>query len=75
MEHYLGTLKHPRNTKFITLEPQLWAIHVRFNDTKSNIEMSKLDKSFAGIILDRGIGPLTKKSSEIDASKQVTKQP
>jgi len=24
MEHYLGTLKYPRHTEFITLVPQLW---------------------------------------------------
>jgi len=24
MECYLGTLKHPRHTKFTTLEPQFW---------------------------------------------------
>ena len=44
------------------------AIHVRFNDIKPDIEMSKLDGSFADIRLDEGIGPLIEQPSETDPS-------
>ena len=70
MEHYLGTLKHPRQTSVVEE-----AIHVRFNNTKPNTEILELDESFANIRLDEGIGPLTEKPSKTYASNQVTEQP
>ena len=50
------------------------AIHVRFNDTKPDIEILELDESFADIRLDEGIGPLTEQSIGKEASNQITKQ-
>ena len=40
------------------------AIHVRFNDTKHDTKISKLDESFVDIRLDKGIGSLTEQTSE-----------
>lgn len=35
------------------------AIHVKFNDTKPDIEISKLDETIADLKLDDGIEPST----------------
>ena len=50
-------------------------IHVRFNDTKPDIEMSELNESFADIRLGKGIRPLIEKSTGTYASNQVIEQP
>ena len=59
MEHYLGTLKHPRHTKF----------------TRPDTKMSELDESFADIRLDKGIETLIEQPLEIDAPNEATEQP
>ena len=51
------------------------AIHVRFNDTKPNTKMSKLDESFANVRLVEDIGPLIEPSKGTDTSNQVIGKP
>ena len=51
------------------------AIHVRFNDTKHDTKISKLDESFVDIRLDKGIGSLTEQTSETKTYRQVIEQP
>ena len=50
-------------------------IHVKFNDTKSNTKISKMDESITDLRLDDCIGPsttftTTNQSIEVDASNQ-----
>ena len=51
------------------------AIHVRFNDTKSNTKISKLDESIVDMRLDKGIGPLIEQSIVANMSNKEIEQP